>query len=154
MIKINVILSNFSWKKYLKNPKRLIGQSIRIINKKDKTYKKKLFIFTLLLSGSKEIKKLNKKFRKKNKTTDILSFPFNEKKNLKNLILNKKEIYLGDVILNIDKIKGKQNNKSFKNEFNKLWIHGLVHLFGYEHKKDQDFLLMDRIEKKYLNYIK
>ena len=56
MIKINVILSNFSWKKYLKNPKRLIDQSIRIINKKDKTYKKKLFIFTLLLSGSKEIK--------------------------------------------------------------------------------------------------
>ena len=46
MIKINVILSNFSWKKYLKNPKRLIDQSIRIINKKDKTYKKKLFIFT------------------------------------------------------------------------------------------------------------
>ncbi len=154
MIKINVILSNFSWKKYLKNPKRLIGQSIRIINKKDKTYKKKLFIFTLLLSGAKEIKKLNKKFRKKNKTTDILSFPFNEKKNLKNLILNKKEIYLGDVILNIDKIKGKQNNKSFKSEFNKLWIHGFVHLLGYKHKTNIDFNLMKKIEKKYLNYIK
>ena len=154
MIKINVILSNFSWKKYLKNPKRLIDQSIRIINKKDKTYKKKLFIFTLLLSGSKEIKKLNKKFRKKNKTTDILSFPFNEKKNLKNLILNKKEIYLGDVILNIDKIKGKQNNKNFKSEFNKLWIHGFVHLLGYKHKRNIDFNLMKKIEKKYLNYIK
>ena len=41
----------------------------------------------------------------------------------------------------------------FKLEFNKLWIHGLVHLFGYDHKKDKDFSKMIKIEKKFLSYL-
>ena len=38
-------------------------------------------------------------------------------------------------------------------EFNKLWIHGLTHLFGYDHKKDLDFLKMNKIEKKFISYL-
>ena len=41
----------------------------------------------------------------------------------------------------------------FKNHFDVLWIHGLVHLFGYEHKKDKDFKEMQRIENKYFNLV-
>ena len=70
------------------------------------------------------------------------------------MVKKEKEIYLGDMIINISKISDKNDIIKFQKNFNKLWIHGLVHLFGYEHKKDQDFLLMDRIEKKYLDYIK
>ena len=65
MIKVNVILNNIIWKKYLKNPNSFIDKKVNLINKKNKLYKKKVFIFSLLLSGSKEIKKLNRKFRKK-----------------------------------------------------------------------------------------
>ena len=64
-----------------------------------------------------------------------------------------KEIYLGDIIINIHKIKNKNNTVKFRDELNKLWIHGFIHLFGHKHKKDKDFDLMNKIEKKYLNYI-
>ena len=46
-----------------------------------------------------------------------------------------------------------KNLKSFKLEFDRLWIHGLVHLFGYDHKREKDFLKMNQKEKKYLKLI-
>ena len=153
MIKINVILNNITWKKYLKNPNSFIDKKLKLLNKKNKLYKKNTLICSLLLSGAEEIKRLNKKFRKKNKTTDILSFPFYEKDRLKVKIKREKEIYLGDIILNLGKIKNKKNKIKFKKELNKLWIHGLVHLFGHQHKKDKDFYTMNKIEKKYLKFI-
>ena len=153
MIKVNVILNNIIWKKYLKNPNSFIDKKIELLNKKNKLYKKNTLICTLLLSGPEEIKKLNKKFRKKNKITDVLSFPFHEKKQLDIKIKKEKEIYIGDIILNLNKIKNKKNKIKFKNELNKLWIHGLVHLFGHQHKIDKDFKAMDKIEKEYLDYI-
>ena len=107
----------------------------------------------MLLSNAKAIKKLNSKFRKKNKSTDVLSFPFYNKKNLKKKIKNEKEIYLGDIIINLNKIRSKKNIKNFKLEFDKLWIHGLVHLFGYDHEKEKDYRKMSQVEKNYLKYI-
>ena len=99
------------------------------------------------------MKQLNKKFRKKNKSTDVLSFPFYSKMELNKKLKTEKEIYLGDIVININEIKSKQNKDYFKIEFNKLWIHGLVHLFGYDHKRNKDFNNMNRIEKKYLSYL-
>ena len=64
MIKVNVILNNKTWKKFLKYPKSFIEKKIEIINKKNKVSKKK-YIFSLILSDKTEITKLNKKFRKK-----------------------------------------------------------------------------------------
>ncbi len=153
MIKINVILNNIIWKKYLKNPHSFIEKKIQLLNKKNKLYKKKTLICSLLLSGSPEIKKLNNKFRNKNKSTDILSFPFYEKEQLNKIIKKNKEVYIGDIIINLNKIKNRQNKDKFKEELNKLWIHGLLHLFGYQHKKNQDFCIMSQIEKRYLKYI-
>ena len=154
MIKVNVVLNNIFWKRYIKNPQNFFEKKIKLLNKKSKSYKKKTLIFSLLLSGTEDIKKINKKFRNKNKSTDILSFPFYKKDKLKNKINNEKEIYIGDIIINLSKIKNKDNLKRFQEELNKLWIHGLVHLFGYKHKKEKDFILMDKVEKRYLGYIR
>ena len=153
MIKINTISNNKNWKQYLTNPNEFIQKRIKNLNKRLKIYKKKSVYCTLLLSGDREIKKLNKKFRKKNKSTDILSFPFYNKKNLRVELKKNKEIYLGDIIINLNKIKNRHIKKKFKIEFNKLWIHGLVHLFGHDHKKNKDFDEMQKIEKKFLFYI-
>ena len=153
MIKINIILNNKTWKKYLKNPNIFIQDKIKKINKKFKKFNKNDIFCTLLLSGDKEIKKLNKRFRNKNKTTDILSFPFYNKKELKNKLKKDKEIYLGDIIINLNKIENKNDKSVFTSEFNKLWIHGLVHLFGYDHKRDKDFYNMNKIESKFLSYL-
>ena len=153
MIKINVITNNFNWYRFIKIPNNYIERKIKKLNLKNKNYKKNIIFCTLLLSNTKAIKKLNSKFRKKNKSTDVLSFPFYDKKNLKKKIKNEKEIYLGDIIINLNKIRSKKNMKNFKLEFDKLWIHGLVHLFGYDHKKEKDYRKMIQVEKNYLKYI-
>ena len=154
MIRINTIFNNKDWKLHLSNPNNFIQKKIDKINKKFKKYEDKVIFCTLLLSGDSEIKKLNKKFRKKNKITDVLSFPFYTKKDLKIKFKKEKEIYLGDIIVNLNKVKNKNNKKKFKLEFNKTWIHGLVHLFGYNHKRDKDFYEMSKVEKKFLSLIK
>ena len=153
MIKINVISNNAGWARYLKRPDIYIEKRIKNLNQKNGKYKKKDIHCTLLLSGSSEIKKLNKKFRNKNKSTDVLSFPFYSKKKLMKKLKTETEIYLGDIIVNLNKIKNKKNIKDFKLEFNKLWIHGLIHLFGYDHKKIKDFDKMIKIENKFLSYL-
>ena len=153
MIKINVITNNKNWFRFIKNPNIYLDRKIRKLNIKENKLKNKIFFFTLLLSDNSEIKKLNKKFRKKNIETDVLSFPFQTKIELKNKINQEKEIYLGDIIINLNKIKNKNLLKHFEIEFDRLWVHGLVHLFGHDHKKDKDFIKMSRIEKKYLKII-
>ena len=154
MIKINVIISNTKWCRYIKIPSSYIDRKITKLNRLNKKFKKKILFLTILLSCNKEIKLLNKKFRNKNKTTDILSFPFYNKKDLKINLKKEKEIYLGDIIINLDKVKFKKNLTSFKFEFDKLWIHGLTHLFGHDHKRERDFKKMNKEEKNYLKYIK
>ena len=102
-----------------------------------------------------EVKKLNIKFRKKNKTTDILSFPFHEKASLNKLLKKKKiKIYLGDIIINLNEIKKNSNNENFYLNFDKIWIHGLVHLLGHRHKSNFDFSIMQKLETKLLQKIK
>ena len=153
MIKINVVTNNLNWYRFIKIPDNYIERKIKKLNFKNKNYKKNTIFCTLLLSNTKAIKKLNSKFRKKNKSTDVLSFPFYNKKNLKKKIKNEKEIYLGDIIINLNKIRSKKNMKNFKLEFDKLLIHWLVHLFGYDHKKEKDYRKMIQVEKNYLKYI-
>ena len=79
MIRINTISNNKAWYRYIKNPGDYIENKVDKINCKLTKYKKKKIFCTLLLSGDSEIKKLNKNFRNKNKSTDILSFPFDKK---------------------------------------------------------------------------
>ena len=154
MIKINVINDNVSWLRFIKNPNNYIDRKIKKLNIKNNDYKKKIIFCTLLLSSDKVIKNLNNKFRKKNKTTDVLSFPFYNIKDLKKKLKKEKEIYLGDIIVNLNKINVKDSSQNFQLQFDKLWVHGLVHLFGYDHKKEKEFKKMNKVESNYLKYIK
>lgn len=154
MIKINVLVEDKNWKKFLPRPELYFNKKIKNVAKKISLFKKKDFSFTLLLSGDKEIKKLNKKFRKKDSTTDVLSFPFYEKKLLLKLIKNSPNIYLGDIIINHNKIEKQKKKRLFLLNFEKLWVHGLLHLFGHKHKSDKDYLIMQKLENKILKAIK
>ena len=148
MIKINVIVKDRNWFKFIKNPEIYLKRKINKIQT-DKFFRKKNYQFSLLLSEEKEIKYLNKKFRKKNKTTDILSFPSQNKKKLKILSRLSLEIYLGDTIINFKKMNT-TSKLLFKKQFDILWIHGLIHLFGHDHIKDTDYKKMAAIEMKLL----
>ena len=141
MIKVDVFIKNKNWKKKISNPQKYLNSRVKYLINSISFLKNKKINFSIQLAGNKEIKLLNKKFRKKSKSTDVLSFPYNNLNVLKKL--KKKDIYLGDIILNYYKIK----KKNFKENFNKLWIHGFLHLVGHKHKKNNDYYKMNKLEK-------
>jgi len=97
------------------------------------------------------MKRLNKKFRNQNKSTDVLSFPFFSSNNLK--FIKKKKLYIGDVATSYEIINSRSKKNNFLLEFDKAWVHGLLHLIGYNHIKNKDYFKMNKIEKRILNSI-
>ena len=137
MIKVNVVSEEESWSKRIKNKEVFFNNLCKFFPKKFKFINKKIY-FTLLLSNNTKIKKLNKKFRNKNKHTDVLSFPFHQK------MKNAREVYLGDIIISfnyMNKPKG-LNNYHFKKKVMKIFIHGFLHLLGFDHTKEKDYKKM------------
>jgi|TARA_B110000967_G_C18768958_1_gene502025 probable rRNA maturation factor len=155
MIRADILINNKAWKKYISNPSAYLKNRLKKAEKKITIFQKKKLSFTLLLSGNSEIKRLNKKFRKKNKSTDVLSFPFHEKNSLHKIIKenNNNNIYLGDIIINLNKIIKDCKKNDILSFFDKIWIHGLVHLLGHRHKSNKDFAVMQKLENKIINSI-
>ena len=110
MIKVNVEVDNKPWNEKIKNPKRYFGKKLKRISKIIPFFKRKNVTFTIFLTNSLGIKKLNKKFRKQNKPTDVLSFPFFSQKKFK--LSKEKDIYIGDVATcyEIINIRAKKTN--------------------------------------------
>ena len=149
MIKANVVLDNFVWKKKIKNPNLFIKNRLKILSQIP-FFKNKKQEFTILLTNNKKMKFLNKKFRKKNKETDVLSFPFWEKAQLKKK--KNENLYLGDIAISYEYVNTRSKISNFKLELDKMWIHGILHLLGYDHKKNNDYNKMKRAEDKILKY--
>ena len=143
MIKVNVLSEEKLWNRKIKKKEIFFNEICKFFPKKFKFINKKIYL-TLLLSNNKNIKKLNKKFKNKNKHTDILSFPFQE--NFK----KKKEIYLGDIIISFNHLNKPKNlnNKNFKEKVIKIFIHGFLHLLGFKHYKLNEYKIMLNEEKK------
>ena len=151
MIKVNVEINNKSWHKKIKNPKRYFSKKLKKISKIVKFFKGKNIIFTILLTSSLNMRKLNKKFRNRNESTDVLSFPFLPSENLK--FIRQKKFYIGDIATSYEIINSRSKKNNFLLEFDKAWIHGLLHLMGYNHVKNRDYFKMNKIEKKILDSI-
>jgi len=151
MIKVNVEVNNKSWHKKIKNPKKYFSKKLKKVLKIVKFFKGKNITFTILLTNSQNMKKLNKKFRNRNKTTDVLSFPFLSLNNLK--FTKQKKFYIGDVATSYEIINSRSKKNNFLLEFDKAWVHGLLHLIGYNHIKNKDYFKMNKIEKRILNSI-
>jgi len=151
MIKVNVEVDNKSWHKKIKNPKRYFNKKLKKISKIVKFFKGKNIIFTILLTSSLNMRRFNKKFRNRNKSTDVLSFPFLPSNNLK--FIKQKKFYIGDLATSYEIINLRSKKSNFLLEFDKVWVHGLLHLIGYNHVKNKDFFKMNKIEKKILDSI-
>ena len=137
MIKINVVVGFPKWKKKIKN----IKNYFKIKQRKFNNYynsQKKIKEFTVFLTNNSKMKNLNKKYRKINKPTDVLSFPLNMK--------IKSKIYLGDIAISYEIVNKRSYNSSFVYELDKMWIHGYLHLSGYDHIKNLDFEKMYKKE--------
>ena len=145
MIKANVISGHSNWKNNIKNPNIYLNKRLKILSKAP-FFKRKNHEFSVLLTNNKKMKNLNYKFRKKNKTTDVLSFPVK--------IKSKSTLYVGDIAISYEIIKNRSKKTNFFLEFDKMWIHGYLHLIGYDHKSNSDFYKMNRKEVLILNYFK
>ena len=82
----------------------------------------------LIITNDEEIKEINKQYRNKDKATDVLSFPLEEMPDMP----------LGSIIISIDTAKkgAKEFGHSIDDEIKLLFLHGLLHLLGYDHEKD------------------
>ena len=142
MISINVLSDERAWSKKLKKKELFFNKICKLFPKKYKFLNKKVS-FTLLLSNNKNIKKLNKDFRNKNKSTDILSFPFSKKMKIS------KKTYIGDIVISYNFINNpkSQSSKQFEEKLIKTFIHGFLHLLNFDHKKDKDYKKMLKEEE-------
>ena len=137
MIKIHVVVDYPKWTKKIKNIKNYFKLKQRKFNNYYNS-QKKIKEFTVLLTNNSKMKNLNKKYRKINKPTDVLSFPLNMK--------IKSKIYLGDIAISYEIVNKRSYNSSFVYELDKMWIHGYLHLSGYDHIKNLDFEKMYKKE--------
>ena len=149
MISVEVISEYAFWNKKISKPNVFFNKLIKYFPRKYQ-FKKKKISFSVLLSNNKNIKRLNKKFRNKNKPTDVLSFPFEKKLNLK------KKFYLGDIIISYEFMNKPKDisNLDFKNKVIKTFIHGFLHLLSYDHIRLKDFKKMIKEEEKIYEVIK
>ena len=135
---IFIYLYDARWNNILLNSIRL---AIRVYGFKRKG-------FTIKLSNDKEIKKLNFKWRKINKPTNILSFP----NVCKNDEVYDNINYMGDIIISYDTLKSEasKGGLSFSSHLIHILFHGILHLEGYKHRKRVDECCMQKQEIKYL----
>ena len=147
MIKVEVVIDNFQWKKKIKEANIFFNDILNFFPEKYK-FKKKKIIFSLLLSDNKKIKELNNKFRKKNKPTDVLAFPINK-------VVDNNKLYLGDIIISYQFMNKPNtiNSLNFKKKVIKIFIHGFLHLTGHDHIKEKDYNRMYSEELKIFNLV-
>lgn len=137
--------------------KKVISRIKKIVSYLYETKDKNLFKITInnpiflsisvIFIGNKKMKELNFKYRGKNSTTDILSFPYLESEPSGNL-------FLGEIIINPTRVllQAKQYNKTFWQELDRILVHGILHLIGYNHEASSyKAIKMHKLEEKILS---
>ncbi len=137
MIKIYVVVDFPKWKKKIKNLKNYFKIKQRKFNSNINS-SKNTKEFTIFLTNNLKMKKLNSKFRKVNESTDVLSFPLK--------IRMKRNIYIGDIAISYEIVNKRSKKSLFTHELDKMWIHGYLHLNGYDHIHYEDYKKMSKKE--------
>ena len=143
-IQTNFFCKSNYWSRRMLKIKEIVK---KVITVEDLNFNKNNFyILNLVFVDDKKIKNINKKYKKKNKTTDVLTF-INFIKNNK----NENEGYC-DIFFSAETIKkdAKKNLVNFYDHITHLIIHCFLHVNGYDHKKKSDFIKMKKLEEKIL----
>jgi len=150
MHKIHISFDTKVWIKNFNNIEKIIRNILKKSIMSEKKFSSKNVEISVLLTSSKKMIILNHKFRKKKKDTDILSFP-NEKPNFYRKKLKQKNIYLGDLALSFNYIK--KQKIEFEEYLKKTLIHGFLHLIGYDHNNNKNYLKMEKVQNKILKLV-
>ena len=146
MIYYNIIIKSNHWPRRLKK----IDKIIKSILKQKKLFnfnKNVVYYCNFILMNDSFIKKFNHLYKKHNEITDVLTFISNNDKKI-----NKNEKYC-DIMLSaeISARDAKKNNINFYDHVSHLIIHSLLHISGYKHKKNNDYLIMKKKEIEILH---
>jgi len=131
MIEVNNLTGFRVDKKFLKK----LAQKVLASERKNKTE------LSIALVGPKRIKELNKKYRKKDRITDTLSFTYNDS---------------GEIVICPQEVKknAKKFDSTFKKELTRVLIHGILHLLGYDHEgSEKEAEKMRKKEEYYFSKI-
>lgn len=134
----------------------LIGNVIEQCFKNEKMDQLNIYV-SVILTVPDEIHKINLKYRKVDRETDVLSFPMFEKEEIENIIKNdyKFEDCLGDIVISIPKVEeqAEEYGHSFERELAYMCVHGFYHLMGYDHMVESDKKVMRAKEDEVLNIL-
>lgn len=138
-----VEISKAFFKKYLDKLYKVMKKDI------DKKLFKRDGQLDLVLVGDKKIQAMNKEYRKKDKPTDVISFAYLE---VTHYELEPGDIIVGDIFISMDTAKrqAKEKGHDLKKELAILFVHGLLHCMGYDHKTDKEEAEMEGWAKKVL----
>jgi len=160
MINFDIEVKTKKWLA-LKDCEHFVEQTLNKIIKQTllkKYFKKNNFLqINISLVSDAQIKKINLRYRKKNKPTNVLSFANLDEKQI-NIIGHQKVIdklsnlVLGDIVLAFEIIKKESilQNKDFYEHLSHLLVHALLHLLGYDHEDDNQAEVMEKLEVKIL----
>ncbi len=147
MVSLSYNVDDKKWQKSFPLFKKYISKSVIETIKTVKVNLSENSEISFLLTSDKKIQKLNYKYRNKNLSTNVLSFPMMKKINGVMLI--------GDIAISNEKIlKESKNFKTNKYSYlSKITVHGVLHLLGFDHQTDKEFQIMNRYEKNILKKI-
>ena len=144
-IELSIIIKSNNWPRRLKKIKKIIKK----VFKEYKLFKFKYnirYFCNIVLANDFFVKKLNNSYKKSNKSTDVLTFISKIKKN------SEIEFHC-DIIISAETTfnDAKKNNIDFYDHFAHLIIHSILHIHGYSHKNEKNFLIMKKKEIQILN---
>ena len=113
----------------------------------------KNFSINLALSDDQTVQKLNKEFRGMDKPTNVLSFANIDDDSFEQILAIEDDIELGDVIVAYEtmRVQAEEIGETLEHHFAHLWVHGMLHILGYDHMEEQERLEMEAKEIKILS---
>ena len=150
MTTINFSVLDNKWINLLPNYKKIIKNTAKQVFDELIQFKNKDYEISFLMVNNDYIKELNANYRSKDSATNVLSFPMMDGNSLQH------ENILGDIVISIDKILSESIDQKIDTYkyLSKISIHGILHLLGYDHVLDNDYMVMNQLEEKIINKIK
>ena len=150
MVNLDFSVLDNKWNETLPNFKKVIKKASNHVFDELIQFKGKDYEISFLMVNNDYIKELNANYRSKDSATNVLSFPMMDGNSLQH------ENILGDIVISIDKILSESLDQKIDTYkyLSKISIHGILHLLGYDHVLDNDYMVMNQLEEKIINKIK
>ena len=150
MVNLDFSVLDNKWNETLPNFKKVIKKASNHVFDELIQFKNKDYEISFLMVNNDYIKELNANYRSKDSATNVLSFPMMDGNSLQH------ENILGDIVISIDKILSESIDQKIDTYkyLSKISIHGILHLLGYDHVLDNEYMVMNQLEEKIINKIK